>query len=102
MLRMKNRWLQWLHNVQKPIYGLFLHLVWPKNEENTLPGSFSQNTIVSALQNTHTVKTRGLCLTKLASACNLGHGHICRTVRVANTIFDKYFDRMAHVAKVWH
>jgi hypothetical protein len=40
MLRIPNRWLQWLQNVQKPLAGLFLHLDWPKIEENTLLGVF--------------------------------------------------------------
>ena len=37
-----NRWFQWLQNVQKPLVGLFLHLDWPKIEENTLLGVFLQ------------------------------------------------------------
>jgi hypothetical protein len=37
MLKMQNRWLQWLQNVQKPLDGLFWHLVWPKLEEDRLP-----------------------------------------------------------------
>jgi hypothetical protein len=40
VLRIQNGWLQWLQNVQKPLAGLFRHLVWPKNEEVTPPGSF--------------------------------------------------------------
>jgi hypothetical protein len=39
MLKMPNRWLQWLRNVQKPLAGLFQRLVWPKIEEDGLPGS---------------------------------------------------------------
>jgi hypothetical protein len=63
MLIMKNRWLQWLHNVQKPLVGLFLHLVWPKIEENTLPRSFSPILVVSSLPKcTH-------CHSKSASVC---------------------------------
>jgi hypothetical protein len=41
VLKIQNRWLQWLQNVQKPLAGLFRHLVWPTNEEVTPPGSFS-------------------------------------------------------------
>jgi hypothetical protein len=51
MFKMRNGWLQWLQNVQKPLVGLFLHLVWPKNELESLPGSFSQFFVVSARQN---------------------------------------------------
>jgi hypothetical protein len=43
MLKMTNRWLQWLQNVQKPLAGLFRHLVWPKIEEDRLPGSSPSN-----------------------------------------------------------
>jgi hypothetical protein len=67
MLIMKNRWLQWLYNVQKPVAGLFLHLVWPKIEENTLPGNFSPILVVSALQNAPTMKKIGLCIMKPSS-----------------------------------
>jgi hypothetical protein len=52
MLRMINKWLQWQQNIQKPLDGLFLHLVWPKNELESLSGSFSQLFVVSAHQNT--------------------------------------------------
>jgi hypothetical protein len=52
MLKMRNGWLQWLQNVQKPLVGLFLHLVWPKTELESLLGSFSQFFVVSAHQNT--------------------------------------------------
>jgi hypothetical protein len=68
MLIMQNRWLQWLQNVQKPLVGLFLHLVWPKIEENTLPGSFSPILVVSALQNAPTMQKPGLYITKPRSA----------------------------------
>jgi hypothetical protein len=43
MLKMPNRWLQWLQNVQKPLAGIFRHLVWPKIEEDRLPGSSPSN-----------------------------------------------------------
>ena len=43
MLKMPNRWLQWLQNVQKPLVGLFRHLVWPKIEEDRLPRSSPSN-----------------------------------------------------------
>jgi hypothetical protein len=43
MLKMPNRWLQWLQNIQKPLAGLFRHLVWPKIEEDRLPGSSPSN-----------------------------------------------------------
>jgi hypothetical protein len=39
MLKIPNRLLQWLQNIQKPLAGLFRHLVWPKIEEDRLPGS---------------------------------------------------------------
>jgi hypothetical protein len=37
MLKLPNRLLQWLQNVQKPLARLFQHLVWPKHEEDKLP-----------------------------------------------------------------
>jgi hypothetical protein len=43
MLKMPSRWLQWLQNVQKSLAGLFRHLVWPKIEEDRLPGSSPSN-----------------------------------------------------------
>jgi hypothetical protein len=51
MLKMKNRWLQWLQNVQKTLDGIFLHLVWPKPELESLPGSFAQFFDVSSHEN---------------------------------------------------
>jgi len=48
MLKMPNRLLQWLQNVQKPLARLFQHLVWPKNEEDRLPGSPPFKLVVSA------------------------------------------------------
>jgi hypothetical protein len=36
MLKMPNRLLQWLQNIQKPLAGFFRHLVWPKIEEDRL------------------------------------------------------------------
>jgi hypothetical protein len=47
MLKMPNRLLQWLQNVQKPLVGIFRHLVWPKNEEDRLPGSPHFKLVVS-------------------------------------------------------
>jgi hypothetical protein len=46
-----NRWLQWLQNVQKPLAGLFRHLVWPKIEEDRLPGSSPSNLLSLDRQN---------------------------------------------------
>jgi hypothetical protein len=43
ILKMPNRWLQWLQNIQKPLAGLFWHLVWPKIEDDRLPGSSPSN-----------------------------------------------------------
>jgi hypothetical protein len=51
MLKMPNRWLQWLQNVQKPLAGLFRHLVWPKIEEDRLPGSSPSNLLSLDPQN---------------------------------------------------
>jgi hypothetical protein len=51
MLKMKNRWLQWLQNVQKPLARLFWHLVWPKIEEDRLPGSSPSNLLSLDHQN---------------------------------------------------
>ena len=48
MLKMPNRWLQWFQNVQKPLAGIFRHLVWPKIEEDRLPGSPPFKLVVSA------------------------------------------------------
>jgi hypothetical protein len=47
MLKIPNSWLQWLQNVQKPLAGLFQHLIWPKIEEDRLPGSFPFKLVVS-------------------------------------------------------
>jgi hypothetical protein len=47
VLKMPNRWLQWLQNIQKPLVGLFLHQVWPKNEEDILLESFPFKLVVS-------------------------------------------------------
>jgi hypothetical protein len=58
MLKMPNRWLQWLQNVQKPLAGLFRHLVWPKIEEDRLPGSFPFKLVVSG-----SPKRTSVCLT---------------------------------------
>jgi hypothetical protein len=51
MLKIPNRWLQWLQNVQKPLAGLFRHLVWPKIEEDRLPGSSPSNLLSLDRQN---------------------------------------------------
>ena len=51
MLKMTNRLLQWLQNVQKPLVGLFRHLVWPKIEEDRLPGSSPSNLMSLVRQN---------------------------------------------------
>jgi hypothetical protein len=51
MLKIPNRWLQWLQNVQKPLPGLFWHLVWPKIEEDRLPGSSPSNLLSLDHQN---------------------------------------------------
>jgi hypothetical protein len=48
MLKIPNRLLQWLQNVQKPLAGLFRHLVWPKIEVDRLPRSLPFNLVVSA------------------------------------------------------
>jgi hypothetical protein len=51
MLKMPNRWLQWLQNVQKPLFEIFWHLVWPKIEEDRLPGSSTSNLLSLDRQN---------------------------------------------------
>jgi hypothetical protein len=43
LLKMPNRWLQLLQNVQKPLAGLFWHLIWQKIEEDRLPRSSPSN-----------------------------------------------------------
>ena len=43
MIKIPNRWLQWLQNIQKPLAGLFRHLIWQKIEEDRLPGSSPSN-----------------------------------------------------------
>jgi hypothetical protein len=50
MLKIPNIWLQWLQNVQKPLARLFRHLVWPKIEEDRLPGSPPSNLLSMHLQ----------------------------------------------------
>ena len=47
MLKMPNRLLQWLQNVQKPLVGLFWHLVWLKIEVDRLPRSLPFKLVVS-------------------------------------------------------
>ena len=51
MLKIQNRWLQWLQNVQKPLAGLFRHLIWPKIEEDRLPRSSPSNLLSLDRQN---------------------------------------------------
>ena len=51
MLKIQNRWLQWLQNVQKPLARLFRHLVWPKIEEDRLLGSSPSNLLSLDCQN---------------------------------------------------
>jgi hypothetical protein len=51
MLKMPNRWLQWFQNIQKSLSGLFRHLVWPKIEEDRLPGSSPSNLLSLDRQN---------------------------------------------------
>jgi hypothetical protein len=48
MLKIPNRLLQWLQNIQKSLAGLFRHLVWPKIEVDRLPGSPLFKLVVSA------------------------------------------------------
>ena len=48
MLKLTNKLVQWLQSVQKPLVGLFRHLVWPKNEEVRPLGSPSFKLVVSA------------------------------------------------------
>jgi hypothetical protein len=48
MLKIPNRLLQWLQNIQKPLVGLFQHLVWPKIEEDRLLGNPPFKLVVSA------------------------------------------------------
>jgi hypothetical protein len=51
MLKMTNRWLQWLQNIQKPLARIFRHLVWPKIEEDRLPRSSPSNLLSLDRQN---------------------------------------------------
>jgi hypothetical protein len=51
MLKMTNRLLQWLQSIQKPLVGIFWHLVWPKNEEVRLLGSPPFKLVVSTSTN---------------------------------------------------
>jgi hypothetical protein len=51
MLKIPNRQLQWLQNVQKPLARLFRYLVWPKIEEDRLPGSSPSNLLSLDRQN---------------------------------------------------
>ena len=51
ILKISNRLLQWLQNVQKPLSRLFRHLIWPKIEEDRLLGSSSSNLLSLDRQN---------------------------------------------------
>jgi hypothetical protein len=51
MLKIPNRHLQWLQNIQKPLVGIFWHLVWPTIEEDRLPGSSPSNLLSLDHQN---------------------------------------------------
>jgi hypothetical protein len=104
MLRMQNRWLQWLQNVQKPLVGLFLHLVWPKNEKNTLPGSFSPIACCTCSPK-HTLSKLNLALS--VSVPKTQHAHIldlganCRMVRGIGTLMGGGYGHVApHVASI--
>jgi hypothetical protein len=83
MLKMPNRWLQWLQNVQKPLAGLFRHLVWPKIEEDRLPGSSPSNLLSLDRQNAPLLAQPSphahLCV-KTSTGCNRTNGANCRTV----------------------
>jgi hypothetical protein len=48
MIKIPNRLLEWLKNVQKPLAGIFRHLVWPKIEVDRLLGSLPFKLVVSA------------------------------------------------------
>jgi hypothetical protein len=48
MLKIPNRLLQWLQNVQKPLAGLLRHLIWLKNEVDRLPGNLPFKLVISA------------------------------------------------------
>jgi hypothetical protein len=83
MPKMPNRWLQWLQNVQKPLAGLFQHLVWPKIEEDRLPGSSPSNLLSLDRQiaplSFNLAPTRFYAL-KLSTERNGTNGANCRTV----------------------
>ena len=51
MLKLTNKLLQWLQSIQKPLAGLFRHLIWPKIEEDRLPGSSPSNLLSLDRQN---------------------------------------------------
>ena len=83
MLKMPNRWLQWLQNVQKPIAGLFWHLVWPKIEEDRLPGRSPSNLLSLDRQNApllHQPSPHALYVEKLSTGCNRTTGINYQTV----------------------
>jgi hypothetical protein len=46
MLKIPNRLLQWLQNIQKPLAGIFWHPVWTKIEEDRLPESLPFKLVV--------------------------------------------------------
>ena len=47
MLKMQNRLLQWLQNNQKPLVGLFRHLIWPKTQKIRPPAIFPPSSSVT-------------------------------------------------------
>jgi hypothetical protein len=61
MLKIPNRWLQWPQNVQKPLANLFWNLIWPKIEEDRLPGSFPSNLLFLDHQNAPLRPQPSLC-----------------------------------------
>jgi hypothetical protein len=85
MLKIPNRWLQWLQNVQKPLAGLFRHLVWPKIEEDRLPGSSPSNLLSLDRQNAPLFLNLAphvhIYVLKPSTGCNRTNGANCRTVR---------------------
>jgi len=73
MLKIPNRWLQWLQNVQKPLAWLFRHLVWPKIEEDRLPGSSPSGLLSLDHKNAP-------LLAQLSTGCNHTIGTNCQMV----------------------
>jgi hypothetical protein len=85
MLKMPNRWLQWLQNVLKPLVGLFRHLVWPKIEEDRLPRSSPSNLLSLDCHNAplspQSIPDVHICV-KTYHQVQPQNGVNCRTVRV--------------------